>query len=411
MLLAVLALAVALGLSGCGSDSAATTSTKKAGPGAASRAGKPAGAGGGAPREVRVSSAAEERLARTIAATGTLAADDQVTLGFQVAGRVKELAVDLGSRVTRGQPIARLDPTDFALRVDQAEAALRQARVRVGLPPQGSDDHVNAEDTALVKQARAVLVEAQLTRDRMDKLWERQFIARAQLDAAVAALQVAEARYQDAVEEIRNRQAILAQRRSELELARQQLADTALTSPITGAVRERRVSVGQYLGAGTPVAIVVRTDPLRLRVAVPEREAAGVKFHQRVTVTIEGDPASYGGQVVRLSPAIEEQSRTLLIEAEVPNPTGTLRPGAFAKVEIVTAPGQPAVVVPASAIVRFAGITRVLTVVDGRAVEKRVELGRQLGERVEVVEGLKAGEPVVVRPGNLIDGQPVTTIQ
>ena len=400
---AALALAAAFGAAACGSDGSATASTKK---GAAAE--KSAVASGAAPREVRVSPAVEERLARTIAATGTLAAEDQVTLGFQVAGRVSELLVDLGSRVARAQPVARLDPTDFRLRVEQAEAALRQARVRVGLTPQGTDDRVNPEETALVKQARAVLDEARLTRERMDKLWEQQLIARAQLDAAVAGLQVAEARYQDAIEEARNRQAVLAQRRSELEMARQQLTDTVLTSPINGAVRERRASVGQYLAVGAAVVTVVRIDPLRLRVAVPEREAAGVKPGQSVRVAVEGDPASYGGRVVRLSPAIEEQSRTLLVEAEVPNPRGALRPGAFAKVEIVSEVAQPAVVVPVSSIVTFAGIQKVLTVADGRAVERRVELGRRLGERVEVVAGLKAGEAVVVQPGNLVGGQPVT---
>jgi len=402
---APLAVAVALLVAGCGGDGAATASTKRA---PAGRDAAGTGPSSAAPREVRVVPAAAERLTRSIVATGTLAAEDQVTLGFQVPGRVSELLVDLGSRVSRGQPVARLDPTDFKLRVEQAEAALRQARVRVGLTPQGPDDRVNPEDTALVKQARAVLDEARLTRDRMEKLWEQQFIARAQLDTAIAAREVAEARYQDAIEEIRNRQAILAQRRSELELARQQLSDTVLTSPIGGAVRERRASVGQYLAAGAPVATVVRMDPLRLRVAVPEREAAGVKPGLRVRVALEGDPATYGGTVVRLSPAIEEQSRTLLVEAEVPNPSGALRPGAFAKVDIVSDAAQPAVVVPAAAIVTFAGIDRVLTVRDGRAVERRVELGRRFGDRVEVVAGLQAGEPVILQPGNLVGGAPVT---
>jgi multidrug efflux pump subunit AcrA (membrane-fusion protein) len=359
---------------------------------------------------VKVEPAGERQVARTVIATGTLAAEDQVVLGFQVPGRLSELLVDLGSRVRRGQPLARLDPTDFRLRVEQAEAALRQARVRVGLTPEGTDNRVNIEETAVVAQARAVLVEARLTRERMVKLWEQQLVARAQLDAAVAALQVAEARYQDAVEEVRNRQAVLAQRRSELELARQQLADTTLTSPIDGAVRERRASVGQYLAAGTPVATVVQLDPLRLRVAVPERDAADVRPGQNVRLTVEGDSASYGGRVVRLSPAIEEQSRTLLVEAEIPNPRGALRPGAFAKAEITTDAGHPVVVVPASAIVTFAGIDKVLAVADGRAVEKRVQLGRRLGEHVEVVSGLDKGEAVVVQPGNLVGGQQVTVV-
>jgi RND family efflux transporter MFP subunit len=391
--------AVGLAASACGPDQPATASPQR-------KSATPAPA----QRAVKVEPAGERQVARTVIATGTLAAEDQVVLGFQVPGRLSELLVDLGSRVRRGQPLARLDPTDFRLRVEQAEAALRQARVRVGLTPEGTDNRVNIEETAVVAQARAVLVEARLTRERMVKLWEQQLVARAQLDAAVAALQVAEARYQDAVEEVRNRQAVLAQRRSELELARQQLADTTLTSPIDGAVRERRASVGQYLAAGTPVATVVQLDPLRLRVAVPERDAADVRPGQNVRLTVEGDSASYGGRVVRLSPAIEEQSRTLLVEAEIPNPRGALRPGAFAKAEITTDAGHPVVVVPASAIVTFAGIDKVLAVADGRAVEKRVQLGRRLGEHVEVVSGLGKGEAVVVQPGNLVGGQQVTVV-
>jgi RND family efflux transporter MFP subunit len=391
--------AVGLAASACGPDQPATASPQR-------KSATPAPA----QRAVKVEPAGERQVARTVIATGTLAAEDQVVLGFQVPGRLSELLVDLGSRVRRGQPLARLDPTDFRLRVEQAEAALRQARVRVGLTPEGTDNRVNIEETAVVAQARAVLVEARLTRERMVKLWEQQLVARAQLDAAVAALQVAEARYQDAVEEVRNRQAVLAQRRSELELARQQLADTTLTSPIDGAVRERRASVGQYLAAGTPVATVVQLDPLRLRVAVPERDAADVRPGQNVRLTVEGDSASYGGRVVRLSPAIEEQSRTLLVEAEIPNPRGALRPGAFAKAEITTDAGHPVVVVPASAIVTFAGIDKVLAVADGRAVEKRVQLGRRLGEHVEVVSGLDKGEAVVVQPGNLVGGQQVTVV-
>lgn len=391
--------AVGLAAGACGPDQPATASPQR-------KSATPAPA----QRAVKVEPAGERQVARTVIATGTLAAEDQVVLGFQVAGRLSEILVDLGSRVRRGQALARLDPTDFRLRVEQAEAALRQARVRVGLSPEGTDTRVNIEETAVVAQARAVLVEARLTRERMVKLWEQQLVARAQLDAAVAALQVAEARYQDAVEEVRNRQAVLAQRRSELELARQQLADTTLTSPIDGAARERRASVGQYLAAGTPVATVVQLDPLRLRVAVPERDAADVRPGQKVRLTVEGDSASYGGRVVRLSPAIEEQSRTLLVEAEIPNPRGALRPGAFAKAEITTDAGGPVVVVPASAIVTFAGIDKVLAVADGRAVEKRVQLGRRLGEHVEVVSGLDKGEAVVVQPGNLVGGQQVTVV-
>jgi len=185
-------------------------------------------AAGPPPREVRVTPATERTVARTVSATGTLAADDQVVLGTKVAGRLAEITVDLGTRVKRGQVIGRLDQSDFKLRVEQAEASLQQARVRLGLAATGSDERIDPEQTAIVRQARAMLDDARLTRDRSVKLAQQDLIARAQLDSAEASLQVAEGRYQDAQEEVRNRQAIIAQRRSELDLARQQLSDTLI---------------------------------------------------------------------------------------------------------------------------------------------------------------------------------------
>jgi RND family efflux transporter MFP subunit len=373
----------------------------------AARAASPPGAQ--AARAVRVVPAAEERLPRTVIVTGTLAADEEVTVAFKVPGRIAEMAVDLGSRVRRGQTVARLDPTDFRHRVEQSEAGLRQARARLGLAPEGTDDRIDAEQTALVREARAVLDEARLTRERTARLLEQQLIARAQLDSAVAALQVAEGRYQAAVEEVRNRQAFLAERRSDVALARQQLADTVVTAPIDGAVRERRASVGEFVAAGAPVANLVRVHPLRLRVAVPEREAPGIDVGQQVRVRVEGDPTEHAGRVARTSPVIQEQSRTLMIEAEVANPDGRLRPGAFARAEIVVEAARTAVLVPASAVVTFAGVEKVIGIDgDSKTVEKRVRTGRRAGDRVEVVEGLAAGEPVVVEPGTLTGGQPVT---
>jgi RND family efflux transporter MFP subunit len=364
-----------------------------------------------AARQVRVIPAAETQGARVVSASGTLAADDQIILGTKVIGRLSEISVDLGSRVKKGQAIARVDPSDYRLRVEQAEAALQQARVRLGLTPSGNSDQVNIEQTATVRQAAAVLKEARLSHERMVELWDRKLIARAELDAAVSQLAVADGRYQDAIEEVRNRQAVLVQRRSEHEIARQQLADTTIVSPIDGAVSERQAAVGQYLPAGAPVVTLVRTHPLRLRLAVPEREAGLVRVGQIVDLTVEGDPNKYQGRVARLSPAIAENNRTLMIEAEVPNGQAALRPGSFAKADIVIESGQRIVTVPADSIVNFAGIEKVLTVANNAAVEKRVRTGRRINNQVEIIEGVRAGEPVVVQPGNLINGEPVQVIR
>jgi RND family efflux transporter MFP subunit len=394
---ALAALAAWVLTAGCQQEDPATAATKKSGAAAAAPA-----------RSVRVVPAAETTVARTVSATGTLAADEQIVLGTKIVGRLAEVSVDLGSLVKRGQPVARIDATDYQHRFDQAVAALKQARVRLGLPAAGDDDHVDLTQTAVVRQAKALLDQAQLNRDRLARLWEQQLVARAELDAAVSALQVAEGRYQDALEEVQNREGMLLQRRSEANLARQQITDTVILSPIDGAVVERQASVGEFLAAGAPVATLVRLHPLRLRLSVPERDAASVRRGQPVRVTIEGDTGAYPGAVVRMSPAIAEQNRTLLIEAEVPNQDSRLRPGAFARADVVIQADERIVTIPATALVTFAGVEKVLTVRDGKTEELRVTTGRRLGERIEVVAGLKTGQPVIDPAGNLTGGQAVT---
>ncbi len=358
-------------------------------------------------KRVRLASSVEGQLAETIVVTGTLAAQDQITASVKVAGRIDAVMVDFGATVVQGQVLARLDPTDFHLRVDQAEAALKQARARLGLDPDGTDDKVVADQTPLVRQARAQLEDAKLTAERMQTLWDQKVIPKSQLDSAQANLQVAESRYDDNLEEIRNRQGVLLQRKSELASARQQLEDTTLYAPVAGIVRERLVSVGNYVSAGTPMFSIVMVHPLRLRLAVPERGASGAKVGAPVRVTVEGDSTVYKGTLVRVSPSIQELGRTLMVEAEIPNERGLLRPGAFAKAEIVTSGEKPTVFVPAAAMLSFAGVEKVMSVKDGKAIEVHVTTGRREADRIEIVEGLKAGVPVVLDPGSLSPGDPV----
>jgi RND family efflux transporter MFP subunit len=261
-----------------------------------------------------------------------------------------------------------------------------------------------------VRQARAVLEEARVNRDRSSKLVEQGVVARSDFDSADAAYKVALSRYQDAIEEIRNRQAVMAQRRSELSLARQQLADTSVHAPLDGVVQEKRASVGEYLAAGAPVVTIVKMDPLRLRAEVSERDAKNVRSGQNVRVTIDGDTNVYVGQIMRLSPVIAQQSRMLLVEADVRN-NGKLRPGAFAHAEIVTNDAQMVATVPSKAIVTFAGIEKVIVVQNGKALEKPVTTGRRNGEWTEIVAGVNVGDQVVVDPGNLQSGQAVEVVE
>ncbi len=358
------------------------------------------------PRAVKIARASEVPMEQTVTVTGTLAAYDQATVSAKVPGRVTSIAVDLGSVVRQGQIIAQLEQQDYQLRLQQAEAALSQARARVGLPPEGKDDRIDPEKTGTVRQAQALLDDARIKFERAQNLVKRGVLARAQLDGAEAEYKVSLSRYQDAVEEIRNRQALVVQRRSELEIARQQLADSSIYAPFDGVVQEKRTSIGEYLAAGTPIVNVVRMDPLRMRAEVPERESRNVRVGLAVRVMLEGDTNVYAGKIARISPTITAQNRVLIVEAEVRN-NGQLRPGSYARAEIVSDNNSSALAVPANTIVSFAGIDKVVMVQDGKAIEKPVTLGRRTDQWVEVLSGLKAGETVVIDPGNLQSGQPV----
>jgi RND family efflux transporter MFP subunit len=403
--LLLLLLVASLWLTGCKSSTPQNAVAQSPGGGAGGRA----GAGGEQlpPRTVRLVQATDRTLTQIVAATGTLAADEQASLSFRVAGRLAQLSIDLGSVVRKGQAIAKLETIDFKQRVDTADAALQQARARLGLPPTGDDDRVNAENTATVRQAKAVLDSSRAIRDRTRQLFRQGIQARAELDRVESEYKVAESRYQDALEEVRNREAVLLQRRSELELAKQQLVYTTLYAPFDGAIQEKRVSVGEYLATGAPIATLVRLHPLRLRAEVPEREATGIRPGLGVKVTLEGDSNTYTGRVARLSPAFQEQSRTLIVEAEVDNQHGRLRPGAFAKAELQTSSSQSVVTIPVSALVTFAGIQKVFLNQDGKAIERTVVVGRKEADWVEITEGLKAGEVIIDAPGNMVAGQPL----
>ncbi|PYI81849.1 MAG: efflux RND transporter periplasmic adaptor subunit [Verrucomicrobia bacterium] len=297
---------------------------------------------------------------------------------------------------------------DYELRRKQAAATLAQSRALLGLSPDGQDDQVDTEKTSLVKQAKAVLEEATKNRARVASLSEEGITSKSERDTVEATYAVALNKYEAALDEARTRQAMLAQRRAELEISQQQLVDTTILAPFDGAVQLRAASAGEYLIEGAPVATMVRTDPIRLRLEVPERESAYVRANQRVRLNVEGDTNEYSGNITRLSPAINEQNRMLLVEADVPNPGSLLRPGQFVRAQIITDERDRGFTVPPEALITFAGLEKVVVVQDGKALEKTIATGRRFGNWIEIVVGLKAGEEVVLEPGSLRTGESVT---
>jgi RND family efflux transporter MFP subunit len=352
------------------------------------------------PIPVRASAIRLETIPETVSATGELFAEDQATIGVKVAGRIAKLYVDLGSRVEAGQVIAELEKEDYEFRVRQAEALVEQTRARLGLGAKDGDQ-VDPANTAIVRQADAALREARLMQGNADKLFKEGVASNVDYQRAGVALQAAEARYQAAIEEIHRLRAELIERRAALALARQYLADTVVRAPFTGAITRRQATLGEYLPVNAPVAVLVRWHPLRIRLEVPERQASKIRLGQRVDVQVETSNAGRSGRVVRLSPAIDVQNRSLRVEGEIPNEDAALRAGSFVEGVITVDPTAQGIAVPSKALMSFAGIHRIFAIESDILADRQLKLGRRLpDDRVEVVSGLKPGDQIVLDPND-----------
>jgi RND family efflux transporter MFP subunit len=361
-------------------------------------------------KKVRIARVQRLDTEETIYATGALVAQDRATLSAKVPGRVESIEVDLGTAVKQGDLLARIERQDYELKQRQAEAALTQARARLGISLSGEDDKVEPDHASIVKEARALLNEATKSRDRAKNLRAEGVIPEAEVETAEAAYQVAVNRYDEAVNEAKNRLATLRMRQAELELAAQQLTDTEIRAPFAGIIEQRQTSPGEFLNIGAPLMTVVRVDPIRLRLEISEKDAPRVQAGQTVHLKIEGSERQYEGKISRVSPVITRDNRMLVAEADVPNPHGELRPGSFVKADVVVNEKAPGMFVPEGSVRSFAGIQKIFLVSSGKAIEKEVKLRREQNGLVEVVGEFKGGEEVVVDPGSLRNGQPVEVI-
>lgn len=353
---------------------------------------KPAAAATPQPIDVTTAAALIRNLQRNVEVVGSLAADEEVVVSAQVAGELSQLNVDFGSYVGQGQVIAVIDQRDAKLKVEQAEATLKQTLARLGMKEGDKfDPHQNAD----VRVAKASLDWAQMDLDRNSKLIEQGDISRSIYDQAVTQHNLAKARYQAALDSVNQQLAVAEQQRSALALAKKAITDTVVRSPINGAVKEKIAAKGTYLAVGGKIVSLVKINPLRLRADIPESSAAAVRKGQTMTLAVEAFPdRTFTGRVVRIGPSLNEQTRALTVEAEVSNAGNLLRPGMFAKSKLVTAKDAPALMIPARAVVTVAGLTKVFVIENGKATERIVKTGLTDGDLIEIVEGVTAGETV-----------------
>ena len=347
-----------------------------------------------------------------VTANGELFAEEQATVTLKVPGRVLRLLVDLGTQVAAGQVIAELDPQDQSLRVKQTEAAMEQTRARLGISGRKGDD-IKPEDTAMVQEAEAQVKEARFIFDTTSRLQKEGVVSKIDLEKAQVRRMASEAHRQTVIEGVIQLRAQLVERQAELAMARQYMDDLIIRAPFPGAVTKRLTSIGEYLPANAPVATLVRQNPVRIRLEVPERLAPKIRAGQRIDISLGGGAVRRSGRVVRLSPAIEAQNRSLLLEGELPNADGALRPGTFVEATIIVNPNAEGIAAPANAMISFAGTERMFVVKDGKLDERLIRTARRLpGERIEVVEGLKSGDTLVLDvTERMIQGMKVTVVE
>jgi len=346
-------------------------------------------------------------MERLVTVTGSLVAREEATLSVKVPGRLRTIAVDLGSVVKAGDVIAQVEPADYEIRMQQAQAAVEQTRAGLGLPLAGTNDVIEVEETSPVRQARAVLDESTKNRDRVANLSKAGVVAPSEVDTVEAAYKVALNRYQAAIEDSRTKVATLGQRRAELAYAQKQLTDTSIRAPFDGAVQRRDAGLGEYVASGTPVVTLVRSDPLRLRLEIPERGAAEIRTGQPVRLHVEGHTNLWVGRIDRLSPALNEENRMLVVESDISS-DGGLRPGLFVRANIVVTDQDRGLSVASNAIIAFAGLEKVVLADNNKAVERTITTGRTGPDWTEVTTGVKVGELVVLEPGGLRTGQPIS---
>jgi RND family efflux transporter MFP subunit len=417
---------IALLAAGCGREEASVPAAKAA----------------VAPDRLTVTAAPVEArdVDRVVETTGSLLAWEELTVNTAVAGTIARLSVDLGDRVRAGQVVAELDTREFTLGVQQAQAALRAARDTL-TRAQAQVDAARASlqqvrDSrkaweANLKRWQVALEEARLNLERSRKLVEGELIALRELDAArtqyesVAAqyetaqvdlgqyperVRVAEAQLRSDLSAVQVAEAEIARRQAELGLAEKRLADATLRTPIAGAIARRHVNPGEHVKENVAVFSVVRSDPLKYTGVVSEHAALAIRPGQAVTLEVDPVPGrTFTGRVTRVSPAVDVANRTVLLEAEVPNPAGLLKPGLFARGGLATRRDASVPFVPEASVSTFAGITKVFVLADGKAREMNVTLGLRRDGMVEILEGVRPGQQVATSAlAQLYDGAAVT---
>ena len=364
------------------------------------------------PTPVQVYTVAEETSQRRVQAVGSLYALEESVLSSQVEGPVADVLADVGDAVREGQPLITLDPQELQFEVDRQRGQVRQVRAQLGIGPNDPPPS-DPRKIASVQRAEADLFDAERKYRRAEEMSSEKLISQQQLDEAASRYQGAKAAYDVALQEVDRLKALLLSSEAAEKLAEKKLADATIRAPFPGAIKTRDVHPGEYVRVQSPVMVLVRTDRLRARLAVPERWAGWVKDGATVDLQVQAFPnETFHGRVSRINPAVSQDSRTFEVEALLANPGGRLKPGFFLQASIPSEKEEKTIFLPERAVNYRYGVYKVFVLTGNRVSERQIRPAGQSedarGRRFEVAEGLKPGDRVAVAvSGDLRDGATV----
>jgi multidrug efflux pump subunit AcrA (membrane-fusion protein) len=385
---------------------------------------------------VTVTAAVQRTVERRVRTVGTLHGFEEIEISPQVDGNVRRVARDVGDLVAPGDLLLEIDATDFQLAVQESARALDLELARLGLN-KVPDASFSPETLPSVERARLVERNAADTFERYKALTARGVMTKDDYEKAELNLQTARLDTKQRLLEAEQTLASVRHRQAVLDTAGKRLRDTSILAPaitvrtppvlqqvagtsgrtvpaaadgdppLAYTVAERFVSEGEIVRAAPPTKLfrLVVDSVLKLKAAVPERYASQMRPGQEVDLAVESLPGrKIGGRVARVNPTVDTANRTFEVEVWVPNRDRLLKSGSFATASILLGADDDAVTVPEEAIVRYAGVTKLFTVVNDKAVVVPVELGSRLDipepagavhRWVEVSGAITVGVPVV----------------
>jgi RND family efflux transporter MFP subunit len=366
----------------------------------------------GHPTPVYVYTVAEETSQRRVQAAGSLFALEESILSAQVEGRVSEVLADVGDTVKEGQPLILIDPQELQFEVDRQRGLVTQVRAQLGIAP-NDPPPADPQKLASVQRAAADLFDAERKYGRAQEMFKDKLISQQQLEEAASRFQSTQAGYTVALQEVDRLKALLVSSEATENLAEKKLRDATIRAPFPGSIKTRDVHPGEYLRVQGPVMVLVRTDTLRARLAVPERWADSVKDGATVDLQVAAFPGeTFHGRVSRINPSVAQDSRTFEAEALLANADGRLKPGFFVEASIPSAKEEKTIFLPEGAVNYRYGVYKVFLLNGNRVSERQIrpagQTEDQRGKRFEVAEGLKPGDRVAVAvSGDLHDGATV----